>query len=140
MSKPKVLFLCFGNSARSQIAEGFVRHLAGDRLLAYSVGIEPRGLDPRAVEVMAEIGIDISSQQSKPASIFLAEHFGYIITVCSEAEKQCPTFPDISKRLRWPIPDPAQATGSPEDQLAVFRQVRDQLKQKITDWLREEQL
>jgi len=140
MSKPRVLFLCFGNSARSQMAEGFVRHLAGDRLSAFSAGIEPRGLDPRAVRVMAEIGIDISGQQSKPASIFLAEHFGYIITVCSEAEKQCPTFPDISKRLHWPIPDPAPATGSAKEQLAVFRQVRDQLKQKITDWIIEEHL
>ncbi len=135
MNRPKVLFLCYRNSIRSQVAEGFLRSLAGDRFDVYSAGIEPRKVHPLAVEAMAEIGIDISNQKSKHAKDFLSQHFGYIITVCDEANEKCPTFPDVSVRLHWSLEDPAKVEGSEEEKLLVFRKVRDQIKNKITEWL-----
>ncbi|MCX7994814.1 MAG: arsenate reductase ArsC [candidate division WOR-3 bacterium] len=137
MRKPKVLFLCYHNSARSQMAEGLLRNLAGDKFDVYSAGIEPSGVHPLAIKVMQEIGIDISNHKSKSAGEFLKEHFGYIITVCDDAKEKCPTFPGIAIRLHWPFEDPASVSGSEENRLNVFRKVRDQIKEKIVNWLNQ---
>ncbi|MGQ9621715.1 MAG: arsenate reductase ArsC [Bacteroidales bacterium] len=135
--KPRVLFLCYHNSARSQIAEGILRNLAGDRFDVYSAGIEPTNVHPLAIKVMSEIGIDISHQSSKSASSLLNKHFGYIITVCDDAKEKCPIFPGVVIRFHWPFQDPAKAVGSEEEKLFVFRRIRDQIKQKIEEWLKE---
>lgn len=134
----KVLFLCVGNSARSQMAEGLLRELGEGRFEAYSAGIEPKGVHPLAVKVMEEIGIDISKQASKSVTKYLGNgHFGYIITLCSWDEDKCPTvFPDISVRLHWPLEDPT-AEGQEERQMESFRRVRDRLKDMISKWIQE---
>jgi arsenate reductase len=134
-STPKVLFLCTGNSARSQMAEGYLRHTASDRYEARSAGIEPRGLNPLAVEAMAEIGIDISRQQSKDVSIFLGEYIPYVITVCDNAREKCPIFPRTYKFLHWGLDDPAEVKGTHDERLAVFRRVRDEVIGKIDEEL-----
>jgi arsenate reductase (thioredoxin) len=134
-SKPKVLFLCTGNSARSQMAEGYLRHAASDRYEALSAGIEPKGLNPLAVEAMAEIGIDISPQKSKDVGLFLGQYIPYIITVCDHAREKCPIFPRTYKFLHWSFDDPAEAQGTHEERLAVFRRVRDGLIRKIDEEL-----
>ncbi len=125
--KPKVLFLCTGNSARSQIAEGYLRHVADDRYQAMSAGIYPKGLNPLAVEAMREIGIDISSQQSKDVVSLLGQHIPYVVTVCDNAKERCPIFPGTWKFLHWSFEDPAALQGPYEERLAVFRRVRDQI-------------
>lgn len=130
-SKPKVLFLCTGNSARSQMAEGYLRHVAGDRFEALSAGIEPEGLNPLAVEAMREIGIDISRQTSKDVVGFLGQYIPYIVTVCDNAKERCPIFPRTYKFLHWGLEDPAAVEGTHDERLAVFRRVRDQLVAKI---------
>jgi arsenate reductase len=127
MMKPKALFLCTGNSARSQMAEGYLRHVAADRYEAMSAGIEPKGLNPLAVEAMREIGIDISKQKSTDVVSLLGQHIPYVITVCDSAKQRCPIFPRIYKFLHWSIDDPAAAQGSHDERLAVFRRVRDQI-------------
>ena len=132
MPKPKLLFLCTGNSARSQMAEGFLRHLAPG-YDALSAGIEPKGLNPVAVEVMHEAGIDISAQQSKDVRSFLGLSVQYVITVCDNARERCPIFPGAYKFLHWSFEDPAAATGTREEKLAVFRRVRDQISAKIRE-------
>lgn len=134
-SKPKVLFLCTGNSARSQMAEGYLRHMAGDRYEALSAGIDPKGLNPLAVDAMAEIGIDISHQKSKDVGIFLGQYIPYVITVCERAREKCPIFPRMYKFLHWSFDDPAEARGTYEERLIVFRYVRDGLIQKIDEEL-----
>lgn len=139
MSKPKVLFLCTGNSARSQMAEGFLRHYAGDEYDVYSAGLEPRPVNPLAVDVMREVGIDISGQTSKGVRDYLGRvHFGFIITVCTDAERNCPIFPGVSIRLYWPFDDPAAATGTEEQRRAVFRRVRDEIGAAVQTWLPEQ--
>jgi arsenate reductase (thioredoxin) len=125
--KPKVLFLCTGNSARSQMAEGYLRHVAGDRYEVLSGGISPKGLNPLAVEAMNEIGIDISQQQSKDVTQFLGTAIQYVVTVCDNAKEHCPIFPGTYKFLHWSLTDPAAAGGSHEQKLAAFRQSRDQI-------------
>ena len=127
----KVLFLCTGNSARSQMAEGYLRRVAGDRFIALSAGIEPKGLNPLAVEAMREIGIDISGQKSKDVRDFLGQPIPYVVTVCENAREKCPIFPGTYKFLHWGFDDPAAATGTHEEKLAVFRRVRDQITQRI---------
>jgi arsenate reductase (thioredoxin) len=131
MGKPKVLFLCTGNSARSQMAEGYLRHVAGDRFEAMSAGVEPKGLNPLAVEAMQEIGIDISQQQSKDVVTLLGQHVPYIVTVCDNAKERCPIFPGAWKFLHWSFEDPAAATGTHQERLAVFRRTRDQIVEHI---------
>lgn len=131
LSKPKVLFLCTGNSARSQMAEGYLRHIAADRFEALSAGIEPKGLNPLAVEAMAEIGIDISRQKSKDVGDFLGENVPYVVTVCENARERCPIFPRTYKFLHWDFDDPAAVQGTHDERLAVFRRVRDELMTKI---------
>ncbi|HUM04797.1 MAG TPA: arsenate reductase ArsC [Terriglobales bacterium] len=130
-AKPKVLFLCTGNSARSQMAEGILRKLAGDSFEPLSAGIEPKGLNPLAVEAMRELGIDISSQRSKDVKDFLGQAIPYVITVCDNAREHCPIFPRTYKFLHWSFDDPAAAQGSAEEKLAMFRRVRDQITRRI---------
>ncbi len=133
MSKAKVLFLCTGNSARSQMAEGYLRHVAGNEFEfePLSAGIEPKGLNPLAVEVMREIGIDISKQTSKGVDQFLGQPIPYVVTVCDNAKQRCPIFPRTYKFLHWSLEDPAEAVGSHDEKIAVFRRVRDEIRQRI---------
>ena len=136
-STPRVLFLCTGNSTRSQMAEGFLRHYAGAKMVAVSAGIEPIPINPMAIEVMKEIGIDISGQQSKDVASILKEHFAYVVGVCDMAVERCPIFPFAFKLLKWSIEAPSEATGSREERLAVFRRVRDQIEQNVRQFLVE---
>jgi len=130
-AKVKVLFLCTGNSARSQMAEGLLRQLAGDRFEPLSAGIEPKGLNPLAVEAMREIGIDISRQTSKDVKTFLGQAIPYIVTVCDNARERCPIFPRTYKFLHWSFDDPAAAKGTDTEKLAVFRRVRNEISRRI---------
>lgn len=137
--KTRVLFLCTGNSARSQMAEAFLRKHGGDRFEAYSAGLEPKGINPYTRRVLAEVGIDMTGQSSKDLSTYLGKlHFGYLITVCSNAEERCPVFPGMGIRLHWPFEDPAAVEGSDEEKLAAFRKVRDQIETRILEWLAED--
>jgi arsenate reductase len=135
----RVLFLCTGNSARSQMAEAWLRHYAGDRFEAYSAGLEPKGMNPLTVRVMEEIGIPLTGQYSKGVREFMGKlHFGYLITVCANAEEKCPTtFPSVGQRMHWAFDDPAAVEGTDEVRLAKFREVRDQIDRRIYDWLKE---
>ncbi len=129
--KLKVLFLCTGNSCRSQMAEGWTRHLKGDRIEAYSAGLEARGLDPRAIAVMAEAGVDISQQRSKHLKEVLSIPFDYVITVCDHARQSCPFFPGRAKRVHVGFADPpelARTARNEEEALAVYRRVRDEIR------------
>jgi arsenate reductase len=137
MNKTRVLFLCTSNSARSQMAEAFLRAYAGDRYEAYSAGLEPREIHPLTRKVMAEVGLDISRQRSKALKDYMGRvHFGYLITVCAQAEQKCPTtFPGMGQRLHWDIEDPAVFIGSEEERLNKFREVRDIVKKKVQDWV-----
>ncbi len=135
MNKAKVLFICTGNSARSQMAEGLLREKAGDRFEAFSAGLEPEPVKPQAVAAMAEIGIDISGQQAKDIAAYLGQvHFGYLITVCDRANANCPIFPGVSQRLHWSLDDPAAAEGAEAERLDVFRRVRDELTVLIDEF------
>lgn len=138
--KIKVLFLCTHNSARSQMAEAFLNHVAGDRFEAYSAGLEPRAISPYVNQVMREIGIDMSGHYPKALKGFMGKiHFGYLITVCAQAEEQCPsTYPGFGTRLFWDFDDPDSFAGSNELKLDKFREVRDQIGQKINHWLLEQ--
>lgn len=129
--KQHVLFLCTHNSARSQMAEGLLRTLAGDRFEAFSAGTEATQVRPLAIKAMAELGIDISGQHSKTLDRYLNEPFDVVITVCDEANEVCPVFLGARKRWHWSLPDPSKATGTEEVQLAVYRHVRDTLQAKI---------
>ncbi len=140
MNRSRVLFLCTGNSARSQMAEGLLRDKAGDRFEAFSAGLEPTAVHPMAVAAMAEIGIDISGQRSKSLTEYLGkEHFGYLITVCDHAAANCPMFPGVANRLHWSLVDPAAAEGSDEERMEVFRLVRDRLAALIDEFLADQQ-
>jgi len=140
MSQARVLFLCTGNSARSQMAEAFLRKYAGDRFEVHSAGLEPKGLNPLTVKVMNEVGIDVSCQESKGVDTYLGKLlFQYLITVCDDADKNCPTvWPGVNKRMHWSFQDPAAFEGTEEDKLAKFREVRDLIEKKIKEWLAEQ--
>jgi arsenate reductase len=140
MVKARVLFLCTGNSARSQMAEAFLRKYADDRFDVYSAGLEPKGINPYTRRVMAEVGVDISHHSSKDLKQFLGQHFGYLITVCDNAEKNCPIFPGVSIRMHWPFEDPAHFEGTEEEKVAKFRQVRDGIGARIRLWLAEQRI
>ena len=129
--KQRVLFLCTHNSARSQMAEGLLRHLAGDRFEAFSAGTEAAHVRPLAIKTMAELGIDISKQQSKTLERYLHEPFDEVITVCDAAAEACPIFPHAAHRRHWSLADPSKATGSEGEQLTVYRRVRDELRSRI---------
>ena len=135
--KPRVLFLCTGNTARSQMAEALVRFHAGDSLEPHSAGLEPSVINPYTVQVLEEMGIDTSPQYSKNVKVYLGKmSFLYMITVCAQAEAQCPTvFPGVIYRDHWDFEDPAKAEGTDEQKLAKFREIRDQIDQQIRAWL-----
>jgi arsenate reductase (thioredoxin) len=131
--RARVLFVCTHNSARSQMAEGILRHIAGDRFEVYSAGTEATHVRPQAIKVMNELGIDISAQESKTLERYLEEPFDYVVTVCDDANEACPFFPGAQRRLHWSFEDPAAAQGSGEQRLGVFRKVRDQIKKRIEE-------
>jgi arsenate reductase (thioredoxin) len=133
----RVLFLCTGNSARSQMAEAFLRKVGGEAFEAHSAGLEPKGMNPLTVQVMQEVGIDVSGQKSKGVGEYLGKVlFQYLITVCDDAEKNCPsTWPGISQREHWSFEDPAAFDGTEAEKLAKFRQVRDQIETRIKAWV-----
>ena len=132
VNKQRVLFLCTGNSARSQMAEGLLRHMAGDRFEVFSAGTEPKGLHPRSVEVMNEVGIDVSHQKSKDVRAYTKDKFDFVITVCDRAKQHCPIFPGVEP-IHWGFDDPAEAAA--ERQLETFRRVRDEIRQRINLFL-----
>jgi arsenate reductase len=129
--KKRVLFLCTHNSARSQMAEGLLRHLGGERFEVFSAGTEATLVRPQAIKVMAELDIDISGQTSKTLEQYLHEPFDEVITVCDTAAETCPVFPGAKHRRHWSFPDPSKASGSEEEQLAVYRRVRDAMRARI---------
>jgi len=127
----RVLILCTGNSARSQMAEGMLRNLAADRFEVQSAGVAPTHVRPEAITVMRELGIDISQHRSKSVDEFLGQQFDYVITVCDNANEQCPIFPANTKRIHWSFQDPADAKGDEETRLAAFRKVRDEITEQL---------
>ncbi len=129
--KNRVLFLCTGNACRSQMAEGWLRYLGGDRFEAFSAGIEAHGQNPRAIAVMREAGIDISGQESKILDPALLKTIDLLVTVCSHADARCPAVYIPGKREHWPFNDPAKTSGSDEEIMAEFRRVRDKIKARI---------
>ena len=137
MSKPKVLIVCTGNAARSQMAEGLLRHHAGDRFEVFSAGIYPSYVRSLAIEAMREIGIDISGHRSKSVEEFSDQEIDYVITVCDHANEVCPAFPAKTKRIHWSIADPVARWGSEDAQLNAFREARDDIRQRFDKWLAE---
>ena len=138
MKKPNVLFLCTGNSARSQMAEAILRKKAGNYFNVYSAGTDPKGINPLTIKVMEEKGFDLSSHSSKHLNEFYGKmHMGIQIAVCAKAAEVCPTFPGVGTKLSWPFDDPASFEGTDEEKLAKFRSVRDQIEKKIDLWLQE---
>jgi len=136
--KPRALFLCTGNSARSQMAEAFLRKHAGDRFEVHSAGLEPKGIHPYTRQVMEEVGIPLDSHRSKSLDeYFMKVQIGYLITVCSNAEEKCPIMPGVGIRMYWPFEDPAAFGGAEEEKLAKFREVRDLIEKRILAWLDE---
>jgi len=138
--KKKVLFLCTGNSCRSQMAEGFLRSLAAERFEVSSAGVKPTSVNPLAIKVMQEAGVDISRQESKSVSLFLNQHFDFVITVCDNARQACPFFPGKYKLVHWDIEDPAEAQGSQEEKLAVFRKIRERIRERVASFIENESL
>jgi arsenate reductase len=137
IEKKRVLIICTGNVARSQMAEGLLRHLAGDRFEVFSGGLIPSYVRPNAIAVMKELGIDISHHRSKSLNEFLDAPFDFVITVCDHASQHCPVFPGPAKRIHWSIKDPV-APGGEEAQLEVFREARDDLQRRIERFVAEE--
>lgn len=133
--KQRVLILCTGNSARSQMAEGLLRALAGERMEVWSAGSRPSTVNPLAIAAMRERGIDISQYRSKHLDEFLAQPFDVVLTVCDNAAASCPVFPGPAQRIHWSFPDPAAAAGDEAERLAVFRQVRDAIEARLREWL-----
>ena len=136
-AKKRLLIVCTGNSARSQMAEGLLRHEAGERFEVFSAGTAPAPVRPEAIAVMNEIGIDISGHRSKSVDEFKDQEFESVITVCDSAKESCPVFPGNARRLHWPFEDPAAAQGSEEERKAAFRRVRDRIHRRIMVYLDE---
>ena len=136
MVKLYVLFLCTGNSARSQMAEAFLRKYGGNEFNVHSAGLEPTAINPFTVKVLDEVGIDTSGQYAKPLETYLGKiYFSYLITVCSNAEKRCPIFQGMGERIHWLFEDPAAFKGSEEEKMGKFREIRDQVEAKVKKWL-----
>lgn len=129
--KKRVLILCTGNSARSQMAEGLLRHIAGDRFNVVSAGVAPSSVRPEAIQAMADLGIDISSHRSKSVDEFIDQQFDHIITVCDNARESCPVFPGEAERIHWSVDDPAAVEGTDEEKIAAFRKVRDEIRERL---------
>ena len=134
----RVLILCTGNSARSQMAEGLLRHDAGDAYEVFSAGTKPTRVRPEAITVMREVGIDISGHRSKSVDEFAGQDFDYVITVCDNAKESCPIFPAKTKRIHWSIEDPAAVQGSAEETLTAFRRARDELRARLQAFTRDQ--
>jgi arsenate reductase len=140
MEKTRVLFICVHNSARSQMAEAFLKEFAGDHFEAESAGLEPGILNPQAVKAMGEVGIDISANKTRSAYDLLRQGrlYGWVITVCDESQAEaCPIFPGVSRRQHWSFPDPAAFTGSEKEKLEQVRKLRDRIAEKVKEWLEE---
>ena len=133
--KKRVLILCTGNSARSQMAEGLLRHDGGARFEVFSAGVAPSRVRPQAIAAMRELGIDISGQRSKSVEEFAGQAFDYVLTVCDNANEHCPVFPGQTVRIHWSFDDPAAATGDEQMRLAVFRRVRDEIRGRLRDFI-----
>ena len=133
--KERVLILCTANSARSQMAEGLLRHIAGDRFEIFSAGSQPSIVNPFAIKAMQQRDIDISGHHSQSLQVYITEQFDYVITVCDNAAETCPVFPGKAERIHWGFPDPVAVEGSDEDILASFIKVRDDLEKTLTDWV-----
>ncbi len=137
MEKLQILFLCTGNSARSQMGEALLRKYAYERFDIFSAGLDPSIINPYTIQVLNEIGIDASNQYAKPLSKYAGKKdFDYLIIVCSDADKRCPVIPGVGKRIHWPFEDPAAFEGRDADKTTKFREVRDQIEEKITAWLK----
>ena len=134
MNKHHVLILCTGNSARSQMAEGLLRHDAGGRFEVASAGVAPSHVRTEAIAVMNEVGIDISTHRSKSIDEFTGHEFDYVITVCDNANEHCPVFPGQTKRIHWSFEDPAAAPGDEPQRLSVFRRVRDEIRERLREF------
>ncbi|VAW81069.1 Arsenate reductase thioredoxin-coupled, LMWP family [hydrothermal vent metagenome] len=134
-----ILFLCTGNSCRSQMAEGWAKALANDGVTVQSAGIQAHGKNPRAIAVMAEAGIDISGQESTRVDDDMLQAAGLVVTICGHADEHCPVLSPGTRKEHWPLEDPAKATGSEEEIMQVFRASRDEIKQRITDLLQRVQ-
>ena len=137
MNKKRVLILCTGNSARSQMAEGLLRYDGGVSFEVESAGTEPSHVRPQAIEVMREVGIDISSHRSKSVDEFAGQEFDTVITVCDNANERCPVFPGKVERIHWSFDDPAAATGGEANRLGVFRRVRDEIRERMGEFINE---
>lgn len=135
--KKKIIVLCTGNSCRSQMAEGYLRHLASDRFDVTSAGLEPSIVNPYAIKVMREDDVDISGHASKDVQQFVGQEYDYIITVCDNAKERCPYFPGTAQRIHWSFKDPAEAKGTEEYVLNVFREVRDKIKSTLLKFIQE---
>jgi arsenate reductase (thioredoxin) len=135
MTRRRVLFLCTHNSARSQMAEGFLRQLAGDRFEVASAGTEATRVHPLAIRAMRDVGVDISLHTSKTVDSLLDRPWDYVITVCDSANERCPLFPGRTTRLHWSFDDPSQATGTEDERLDTFRRVRNEIQTRLGAWL-----
>ncbi|HEX6473571.1 MAG TPA: arsenate reductase ArsC [Candidatus Limnocylindria bacterium] len=131
MDQLRVLFVCTHNSARSQMAEGFLREYGAGRFEAFSAGTEATGVRPEAIQAMAEVGIDISGQQSKKVDRFIGERFAWVITVCDQAREACPVFPGAEETAHWGFDDPSEAEGGEDERMAVYRRVRDEIARRV---------
>ncbi len=135
MDKLRVLFLCTHNSARSQMAEGFLRSMAGDRFEVASAGTEATRVHPLAIRAMADVGVDLGGHTSKVVDGLVEEPWDYVITVCDAASEACPVFPKKTRRLHWSFADPSQAAGNDDQRLDAFRRVRDQIRRRVAEWI-----
>jgi arsenate reductase len=138
-NKQRVLILCTGNSARSQMAEGLWRHLGGDRYEVFSAGTRPSQVRPEAIAVMAELGIDLTGHRSKSVDEFAGQPFDLVVTVCDHARELCPVYPETTRRLHWSFLDPAAVEGSEDRRLAAFRNIRDQIAVQLRAFLAREE-
>jgi arsenate reductase len=137
MKKTRVLVLCTGNSARSQMGEGLFREEGGDNYEVFSAGTRPSHVRPEAIEVMREIGIDISRNRSKSVEEFAGQSFDYVVTVCDNARDHCPVFPGGGERVHWSLEDPAAVQGAGQERCAAFRRIRDQIQERVKTFFRE---
>ncbi len=133
--KKRVLFLCTGNSCRSQMAQGLLHEMAGDRYEAWSAGTHPQGINPTAVRSMREVGIDISGHSSDHVDDYVGRAVDVAITVCDHAAENCPVFPEATRRIHWNFDDPATAIGDEDERMPVFRRVRDEIRVALQGWL-----
>ena len=135
-----ILYLCTGNSCRSQMAEGWTRHFGGDRVNVESAGIEAHGKNPRAIAIMSDAGIDISGQESTVVSDAMMQRADIVVTVCGHADEQCPVVPPGAEKIHWPLSDPARATGTEEEIMQSFRETRDEVKRRVQELLDDREL